>query len=113
MPTGSEERGVLGLGVFLLQYLHLVKKIGPCTCILFHYIRNNMNHYYNNIQLGSKNMENLRANTWASIHHLAIILTTTLWALDSIITQGSIVVLINTASSVFLILLAYMLTLSG
>ena len=27
LPTGSEEKGVLGLGVFLLQYFPLVKML--------------------------------------------------------------------------------------
>ena len=52
------------------------------------------NHTKILVQEGSKNKKHLRGSTQAAIHPLAIILTAALWALVSIIAEGSIVALI-------------------
>ena len=82
LPTGSEGEEYSGLGVFLLQYLPLVK-----IWKQLHYNADKL------IYLGSKN-KNLRDRTQATILPLAIILTAALWALVSMTAEGRIVTLI-------------------
>ena len=69
-----------GLGVFLLQYFLLVK-----IRKLLHYIFIKMNYMFIKIELGSRNKKHPRGpHIQATIHPLAIKLTTTLQALVSI-----------------------------
>ena len=62
-----------GLEVFLLQYFPLVNIWKCCIIIALTWI-----------YMGSKHKKHLRGSTQATIHLLAIILTTALWALVSI-----------------------------
>ena len=86
-PPEVTRREYLGLGVLLLQYLHLVTQM-----------------HFECEHSEVVNKKHFGVVTHATIR-LAITLPSALWALASIMALGRIVTLMNTASSVFLIIL--------
>ena len=75
LPTGREERGVLGMGSIFVA-IHPSCQDMKTTALYFH----------KQIFLGSKIKKHLRSSTQATILPLAFILTPALWPLVSIIT---------------------------
>ena len=72
LPTGSEERVVLGVGSIPVAILLSCRNVRKCM-------------YYYCINMGSKNKKHLRGSSRATILPLDIILTMALCALVSII----------------------------